>query len=346
MALAGMMVLLLAAGFSVETQRAARLEHVLNRERASNAATRLVLQREVQAAAARSTTLESDLRTIEEEADRLYDVVRAMRTLGEQLRERVGLTTPVIDPLPALPARSTVGFTPVSYTEAPSGASIDGPGTPVGPASPGSAVAPGTPALDSTRTDSQLARQAVSLGLPANTGPWPAEVLQPAALIHRSDRVGLATELISRQWDSWQQLGQAIDVVLGQRSQATKPSIWPVRGIITSTFGWRGGFWGSLAYHTGLDVAVPIGTPVAATAQGTVVFSGVRSGYGYTVEIAHAGGLMSVYGHLSRLIARPGQQVFQGQIVALSGNSGVSTGPHVHYELRLKGVPVDPWRYL
>jgi murein DD-endopeptidase MepM/ murein hydrolase activator NlpD len=82
-----------------------------------------------------------------------------------------------------------------------------------------------------------------------------------------------------------------------------------------------------------------------STANGVVTFAGVRSGFGNTVEITHEGGLLTLYGHLSRPLVGAGTRVTQGQIVALSGNSGISTGPHLHYEVRLNGIPVDPSRY-
>jgi murein DD-endopeptidase MepM/ murein hydrolase activator NlpD len=122
------------------------------------------------------------------------------------------------------------------------------------------------------------------------------------------------------------------------------PKGWPVSGRITSTFGYRI-FRGKRDFHTGIDIAVWYRTPVAATADGVVTAAGWMSGYGWAVEIQHAEGWSTIYGHLSRYLVDVGDRVKRGQIIGLSGNSGNSTGPHVHYEIRLNGVPVDPWRY-
>lgn len=122
------------------------------------------------------------------------------------------------------------------------------------------------------------------------------------------------------------------------------PKGWPVGGRISSTFGYRV-FRGRRDFHTGIDVAVWYKTPVHATADGTVIAAGWESGYGWTVEVKHEHGYSTVYGHLSRYLVDVGDVVKKGQSIGLSGSSGNSTGPHVHYEIRQNGVPIDPWRY-
>jgi len=122
------------------------------------------------------------------------------------------------------------------------------------------------------------------------------------------------------------------------------PKGWPLSGRITSTFGYRV-FRGKRDFHTGIDIAVWYRTPVAATADGVVIAAGWQSGYGWSVEIQHAEGWSTLYGHLSRYLVDVGDHVKRGQIIGLSGSSGNSTGPHLHYEIRLNGVPIDPWRY-
>jgi murein DD-endopeptidase MepM/ murein hydrolase activator NlpD len=117
--------------------------------------------------------------------------------------------------------------------------------------------------------------------------------------------------------------------------------IWPVDGPVTSGFGMR---WGRM--HTGIDIAVPTGTPVHASAAGTVVYAGWMSGYGFLVAIDHGGGLATAYAHNSSLLVKVGEHVTQGQVISLSGSTGHSTGPHVHFEVRINGVPVDPLLYL
>jgi murein DD-endopeptidase MepM/ murein hydrolase activator NlpD len=117
--------------------------------------------------------------------------------------------------------------------------------------------------------------------------------------------------------------------------------IWPVSGPITSPFGMR---WGTL--HPGLDIGVPSGTPVRAAAAGKVVWCGWMSGYGNLVMIDHGGGYATAYGHNTRVAVSCGQEVSQGQVVSYSGCTGFCTGPHVHFEVRVNGTPVDPLGYL
>ena len=117
--------------------------------------------------------------------------------------------------------------------------------------------------------------------------------------------------------------------------------IWPVHGVVTSGFGWR---WGRL--HAGIDIAVGTGTPVVAAAGGTVIIAGWLGGYGNLVVIDHGNGFATAYGHNSSVTVFAGQYVAQGQLISYSGSTGHSTGPHVHFEVRIDGVPVDPMGYL
>jgi murein DD-endopeptidase MepM/ murein hydrolase activator NlpD len=117
--------------------------------------------------------------------------------------------------------------------------------------------------------------------------------------------------------------------------------IWPVSGPITSPFGMR---WGTL--HPGIDIGVPSGTPIHAAASGKVIWCGWMSGYGNLVMIDHGGGIASLYGHQTRVAVSCGQSVTQGEIIGYSGCTGFCTGPHVHFEIRVNGSPVDPLGYL
>lgn len=117
--------------------------------------------------------------------------------------------------------------------------------------------------------------------------------------------------------------------------------IWPVNGQFTSPFGGR---WGRL--HAGIDIAVPNGTAVHAADTGTVRIAGWMGGYGNYICIQHSSSMSTCYGHNSRLMVSVGQSVTQGQVIAASGNTGHSTGPHVHFEVRINGNPVDPMGYL
>ncbi len=116
---------------------------------------------------------------------------------------------------------------------------------------------------------------------------------------------------------------------------------WPVVGPVTSGFGSR---WGRV--HEGIDIAVGSGTPVRAAAAGTVVYAGWISGYGNIVVIDHGNGISTAYAHNSSLLVGQGATVAGGAVISLSGNTGHSTGPHVHFEVRVNGSPVDPLAYL
>lgn len=115
---------------------------------------------------------------------------------------------------------------------------------------------------------------------------------------------------------------------------------WPVRGEISSYFGWR---WG--AFHQGVDIAAPAGTPVIAADSGMVSFAGWSGGYGYLVKVDHGGGKETWYAHLSRINVDVGQTVQKGEVIGLVGSTGNSTGPHLHFEVRINGRAVDPFSY-
>ena len=103
---------------------------------------------------------------------------------------------------------------------------------------------------------------------------------------------------------------------------------------------------GASTNHKGIDWATPIGTAIYASSGGTVTKAGWGSGYGYVIYIKHPDGRETRYGHLSKVLVSPGQSVKQGQKIALSGNTGRSTGPHLHFEIRINGVAVNPLKYL
>ena len=126
------------------------------------------------------------------------------------------------------------------------------------------------------------------------------------------------------------------------------PTKKPADGYFSSGFGVRVSPFGDGVekMHEGLDIANSVGTPIHAPAQATVVFSGRKSGYGQIVILDHGYGLETWYGHASKLLVKPGQLVRRGQTIALIGNLGHSTGPHVHYEVRVHGIPVDPLNYI
>lgn len=123
--------------------------------------------------------------------------------------------------------------------------------------------------------------------------------------------------------------------------------IWPISGPITSEFGWRTHpIFGTARFHSGLDIGGDYGMPIYAAASGTVIYAGWISGYGNAVIIDHGGGVTTLYGHNDSLNVSEGENVAQGQIIAMCGSTGNSTGPHCHFEVRENGEPVSPYGYL
>lgn len=123
--------------------------------------------------------------------------------------------------------------------------------------------------------------------------------------------------------------------------------IWPISGPITSEFGWRTHpIFGTARFHSGLDIGGDYGIPIYAAAGGTVIYAGWISGYGNAVIIDHGGGVTTLYGHNDSLNVSEGENVAQGQVIAMCGSTGNSTGPHCHFEVRENGEPVSPYGYL
>lgn len=150
---------------------------------------------------------------------------------------------------------------------------------------------------------------------------------------------------IDEQENSMKELMAA--VTERSRRLAATPSLWPVKGKVTSRFGNRRSPFGTkLEFHDGIDIAAPYGSAVRATADGRVAFSGYKSGYGYTVEIKHGYGYTTTYCHLSRILVKAGENVKKGDVIGRVGSTGRSTGPHVHYMVKVNGYPVNPEEYL
>ena len=127
----------------------------------------------------------------------------------------------------------------------------------------------------------------------------------------------------------------------GDQAPSSHGLIWPVSGPVVSGFGPR---WGRM--HEGIDIAAPTGTPIRAAGSGTVIYSGWQSGYGNLVVIDHGGGLATAYAHQSAIVVGGGQQVVRGQVIGYVGCTGHCFGPHLHFEVRVNGQPVDPLGYL
>ncbi|HSE48978.1 MAG TPA: M23 family metallopeptidase [Terriglobales bacterium] len=128
---------------------------------------------------------------------------------------------------------------------------------------------------------------------------------------------------------------------------ASAPNLWPVEGPITGSFGERiDPFNGEGAFHTGVDISSSYGRAVLAPADGIVEYADLQNGYGRLVQLRHANGISTRFGHLSGFAVAPGQRVQRGDVIGYVGLSGRSTGPHLHYEVRIYNTPVNPYKYL
>jgi murein DD-endopeptidase MepM/ murein hydrolase activator NlpD len=162
-------------------------------------------------------------------------------------------------------------------------------------------------------------------------------------------RLTAAERAEAEEIDALQQASQAIAARIraaeAQQGTSSAPSssglIWPVSGPVTSPFGWR---WGRM--HEGIDIGVGYGTPIRAAAAGVVIYCGWEEGYGNLTVIDHGGNLATAYGHQSSISVSCGQRVEQGQLIGYVGCTGHCFGPHLHFEVRVNGAPVDPLGYL
>jgi murein DD-endopeptidase MepM/ murein hydrolase activator NlpD len=128
---------------------------------------------------------------------------------------------------------------------------------------------------------------------------------------------------------------------------ASTPSIWPTKGWLSSSFGYRASpFTQEREFHKGIDISTRTGAPIVASADGVVSFAGWDRGYGRVIIIKHSQGFKTKYAHLKKSLVKKGQHVKRGETIGLVGTSGRTTGPHLHYEVHLNGVPVNPIRYV
>ncbi len=168
---------------------------------------------------------------------------------------------------------------------------------------------------------------------------------RPASAAAIGDELDRLTDIVKEVGDNL----RSLERFLGRATRvlAALPSRWPVRGQVNSTYGSRVSPWSAEAeFHSGLDIGAPVGTPVKAPAPGTVVFAGVHAEYGQTLIVDHGNETKSLYGHLSRISVAVNQKIERGDVIAHTGNTGRSSGPHLHYEIQVKGQSVNPTGYL
>lgn len=169
------------------------------------------------------------------------------------------------------------------------------------------------------------------------------EIASPVLVEKLNEGISILKGEISQQRNILQDLKKYLQVQISLVKST--PNRWPLRGWITSRFGWRR-FRGKREFHSGVDIANFQGAAIRSAADGTVEFSGWKAGYGKLVIINHGRGIQSYYGHNSVNLVRIGQFVKKGEVIARVGSTGHATGPHIHYEIRVNGKPVNPFKYL
>lgn len=160
---------------------------------------------------------------------------------------------------------------------------------------------------------------------------------------------------LAESLDQMEKEAEALNKVIADlQAQGQKPQAHPLKMIWPATGGWISSNYGSryhpvLGYnrwHSGIDYAAKRGAPIKAAEDGTVILAGSNGGYGYCVILDHGGGVSTLYGHADKLLVKKGQDVIKGQTIALVGSTGLSTGPHLHFEVRVKGATEDPLKWL
>lgn len=170
-----------------------------------------------------------------------------------------------------------------------------------------------------------------------------------AANLHLQDAMRRDLELLQSHVIEQEKSFQELEEVVQERHSlwASTPSIWPTSGWLSSSFGKRvSPFTGRLSNHNGIDISARPGTPIIAPASGVVSSSRFNGGFGRFLKLNHGFGIVTQYGHLSKVAVKVGQKVNRGDIIAYVGNTGLSTGPHLHYEVSVNKVSIDPMRYI
>lgn len=259
---------------------------------------------------------QDDVKLLSDEVRQIQAELESIRKLSEQVRQLLGLPK---SNAPVAPAPTPQSFIPSVVPAARGGGSAD------------PLQAPGGSMLLAVES-----AQALDALQPAI--PWASKELQ-----YLANQSLLRVSKIDQT-----KRGSQAELEAQLKLLAAAPTAWPARGRITSEFGWRKALFDDTKreMHTGLDIGVWYFTPVKATKEGTVIYAGWAEGYGNLVEIAHEMGYVTYYGHNSSLKVKVGQTVQLGDVIALSGQTGYASGPHVHYEVRLRGQPLDPMRFL
>lgn len=193
--------------------------------------------------------------------------------------------------------------------------------------------------------------------LEAGVGGPGLDTLEEAAMYAADPELGAETFALRYDLGALERRARLLSASLAEATDSLEahhelllrtPSILPAAGFLSSTFSrsrYHPIHHRNLP-HEGIDIGAQRGTPILAAAKGRVIYAGRRSGYGLMVEIDHGNGYVTRYGHASKILAKRGQQVTRGEVIAQVGNTGIATSPHLHYEVRINGRPVNPMNYV
>jgi len=310
--------LFIGAGFlAVRTYRLSQEVRELQQDRRIQ----LVREREM-----RTTILiqQEEVRGLSQQVEDFQAELAGVSALSEEIRDLLGLPTPTNTPV----------ATPTGYS----------------PDSSDTSVVRNSrfSAIDSDarggRISVRLSESGMAMAMEGVQDVIEMQVTLPSTfreLVHLREQVLLRLEKIEPEKRS-----NPTDLEKQLRLLAAAPHLWPTESRrLSSKFGYRT-LGGRLEFHKGIDIPVWYGTEIFATKDGVVTKAGWQPGYGWTIELEHEMGFTTIYGHNSQLLVTEGDKVKAGAVIALSGNSGRSTGPHLHYEIRLNGTAVDPLKYL
>lgn len=279
-----------------------------------------------------------DIADLDTRVKQLADSIETLKAFAKQLQDRLGVSGPEPPAIPT-PSGSTGGNNTTAYLFGDkSGFSVSG-------AAPGSS--------DASTSYTAYVADATYYYQQYDKVLSQLQNVNQTLVIKKQNIADLGKQIQNYQ----NQLNQTVSTFSIDAQRAIDkdvsdnfgvPTDVPVNGLVTSPFGWRPDPFrpGMMGFHYGLDLAVPLLTPVRATKAGYVTYAGYDNSYGWRVEITHSGGWLTLYAHNTNLLVKVGQYVEKGAIISLSGSTGASTGPHVHYELHYNGVPLNPALYI
>jgi murein DD-endopeptidase MepM/ murein hydrolase activator NlpD len=311
----------LRRGGQIETVRQSDLRNIIAAERSQQETLRAVISAQSARAAEQANEWADDATRFNDEVSRLYAQIAELERFKAEIRRMVGLD------------KTSSPATPADQAARTQGTSAIGPLEPL----PEDRVALSTSSRGSGRLTTVEDAIAVAAELLDNAVPQQLADLE-ALKQEVSDRLAK----VEGRWTSPEQLSMELNLY------DASPRAWPVSGLIMARYGYdtRRLELGAQPFHKGIDIGGPVGTPVRAPQDGVVSNAGWNGSYGLMLEIRHSLGWSTLYAHLSSVPVKVGEQVKKGQVIAYIGMTGLTTGPHLHYEIHLNGTPVDPSKYV